>query len=83
MDNDLGVLTFDCYETLLDLSCVGQIAQEYGVDSKKAWTFFSSYEDRLMYGESFRSFEQLIREILRFVDFEMRTDGFKKTQIVF
>ncbi len=36
-----------------------------------------------MYGESFRSFEQLIREILRFVDFEMRTDGFKKTQIVF
>lgn len=74
------ILTFDCYGTLLDPSplygLIGQIAKEQGLSSEKAIHIFSSYEDRLMYGESFIKYDELLLQALMYCDMEMNCDGF-------
>lgn len=74
------ILTFDCYGTLLDPSplygLIGQIAKEQGLSSEKAIHIFSSYEDRLMYGESFMKYDELLLQALTYCDMEMNCDGF-------
>lgn len=69
------ILTFDCYGTLLDTSplydFIGKLAEDKGLSGQKAMNTFSSYEDRLMYGEDFINYDELLLEILSYCDMEM------------
>lgn len=74
------ILTFDCYGTLLDTSplynFIGKIAEDHGLSGSKAINTFSSYEDRLMYGENFINYDELLMEILSYCNMEMDCDVF-------
>ncbi|MFQ7292988.1 MAG: HAD family hydrolase [Monoglobales bacterium] len=74
------ILTFDCYGTLLDTAPlyehIADHAAKYGLSPYKAVQIFSCYEDRLMYGEDFKPYDQLLREILDYCDMELSTDIF-------
>ena len=74
------ILTFDCYGTLLDTSSlydlIGNIAKTNNLSSIETIHIFSSYEDRLMYGEPFISYEQLIKNVLSYCDMELKTSLF-------
>lgn len=74
------ILTFDCYGTLLDTSplysFIGKLAEDNGLSSQKAITTFSNYEDRLMYGESFINYDELLLEVLSYCDMEMNCNAF-------
>lgn len=74
------ILTFDCYGTLLDTSplysLIGKLAEDNGLSRQKAMQIFSSYEDRLMYGEDFIRYDALLWEILSYCDMEMNCDLF-------
>lgn len=74
------ILTFDCYGTLLETSSIydliGNIANINNLSSIEAIHIFSSYEDRLMYGENFMPYEQLIKNILTYCDMELKTSVF-------
>lgn len=74
------ILTFDCYGTLLDTSplynYIGEIAENNGLSSQKAIITFSSYEDRLMYGEDFINYDKLLLEVLYYCDMEMNCNIF-------
>ena len=76
------ILTFDCYWTLLDTSPVpafiGQTAQAHGLPGETARHVFSSYVDRLMYGEAFRPFDKLLMEALGYCDMELKTAVFSR-----
>lgn len=75
------ILTFDCYGTLIDTSPfyneIGKIGEELGLDSKKIVDTFINYEDRLMYGESFRKLSEIIYEALEYCEFEMNCTGIR------
>jgi HAD superfamily hydrolase len=72
------ILTFDCYGTLLDTSnlyaYIQKIGDKKGGFGKKAVEIFHNYEDRLMYGEDFRSYDELLYEVLSYCDMEMNTN---------
>ena len=74
------ILTFDCYGTLLDTSSlydlIGNIAKTNNLSSIETIHIFSNYEDRLMYGEPFISYEQLIKNVLSYCDMELKTSLF-------
>lgn len=74
------ILTFDCYGTLLDTSplydFIGRIAGLNGLSNQKAMKVFSDYEDRLMYGEDFITYDRLLLEILTYCNMELSTDIF-------
>ncbi|WP_276819743.1 HAD family hydrolase, partial [Mailhella massiliensis] len=74
------ILTFDCYGTLLNTAplydFVGKLAESNGLSAQKAINIFSSYEDRLMYGEDFINYDKLLFEILSYCDMEMNSDIF-------
>lgn len=74
------ILTFDCYGTLLDTSAlynfIGRLAEDNELSASKAISTFSSYEDRLMYGEDFINYDVLLMEILSYCDMEMNCDVF-------
>lgn len=74
------ILTFDCYGTLLNTSplynFIGDIAEENGLSKEKAIEVFSSYEDRLMYGEEFIVYDKLLFEVLTYCNMELNTDIF-------
>lgn len=74
------ILTFDCYGTLLDTSplynFIGKIAMNNGLSGQKAINTFSSYEDRLMYGEDFINYDKLLFEVLSYCDMEMNCNSF-------
>lgn len=74
------ILTFDCYGTLLDTSplysFIGKLAEDIGLSSQKAIATFSNYEDRLMYGESFINYDDLLLEVLSYCDMEMNCNVF-------
>lgn len=69
------ILTFDCYGTLLDTSplynFIGRLAEGNGLSGQKAVYTFSSYEDRMMYGEDFINYDKLLLEVLSYCDMEM------------
>lgn len=74
------ILTFDCYGTLLDTSSlynfIGNVAENHNLSKEKAIEIFSSYEDRLMYGEEFITYDKLLFEILTYCNLELNTDIF-------
>jgi 2-haloacid dehalogenase len=74
------IITFDCYGTLLDTSSlynfIGNIAENHNLSKEKAIEIFSSYEDRLMYGEEFITYDKLLFEILTYCNLELNTDIF-------
>lgn len=76
------IITFDCYGTLLctDIlyDTIADIAIEHQLSCEKAKQIFTSYEDRLMYGESFLPYDQLLLKALRYCDMEMNTEVFEK-----
>jgi 2-haloacid dehalogenase len=76
------ILTFDCYGTLIDTlpfyNEIGKIGEELGLDSKKIVETFVNYEDRLMYGESFRKLSDIIYKALEYCEFELKCDKIKR-----
>lgn len=74
------ILTFDCYGTLLDTSplynYIGNVAETNDLAKEKAMEVFSSYEDRLMYGEAFLNYDKLLFEVLTYCDMELKTNIF-------
>lgn len=77
----MSVLTFDCYGTLLNSDIIYEyiekVAKEHGVDGQHARDIFTTYEDRLMYGEPYQDYDQILKQILEYCDFELKTDFFK------
>lgn len=69
------ILTFDCYGTLLDMSDVTRtikhIAITHHQEPEVCANLYTTWEDRLMYGEEYRDFEDLIKEILIYMDREL------------
>lgn len=76
------ILTFDCYGTLIDTlpfyTELGKIGEDLGLDSKKIVETFVIYENRLMYGESFRKLSEIIYKALEYCEFELKCDHLKR-----
>lgn len=74
------ILTFDCYGTLLNTDILYEhiyhLAEENGLSGNKAREIFTHYEDRLMYGEDFIPYDQLLFYALEYCDMELNTDLF-------
>lgn len=73
-------LTFDCYGTLLDTSGIGtflaDLASKHHLSAEKAVAIYTNYEDRLMYGEEFHPYQELLQMILDYCDQELVTNVF-------
>lgn len=69
------ILTFDCYGTLLNTKplyeYIGKTAELHNLAKAQAMAVFSSYEDRLMYGEAFMPYDKLLLEVLSYCDMEL------------
>ncbi len=80
--NTTPILTFDCYGTLLDTrpfyALIESEARKAGLDPKEATSAFCRWEDRLMYGEPYCSYEEILRKALAWCDWEFHTDVFEK-----
>ncbi len=76
------VLTFDCYGTLLDTSpfydLIRSAAREAGIDPSAAISVFCRWEDRLMYGEPYSDYDQILHKALVWCDWQLGTDVFAK-----
>ncbi|KRN28762.1 haloacid dehalogenase family hydrolase [Lactobacillus selangorensis] len=76
-------LTFDCYDTLLDMTPIDavltEIARTGNVNADKALAIYANYEDRLMYVNNIRPYEKLIAANLDFVDMELSCAPLFKT----
>lgn len=74
------ILTFDCYGTLLDTSplygFIAQTAAQHGLNPAQAAAVFAAYEDRLMYGEAFVPYNELLQNVLSYCDMELNTGIF-------
>ena len=77
------ILTFDCYGTLINtqpiLDLISDIAEENDLNFKYAVNTYVSYEDRLMYGESYIPYDKLIKKVLEYCDMELNSDIFSKS----
>jgi len=75
-------LTFDCYGTLINTApmydAVGKIGVKYGLDENEVQQIFINYEDRLMYGEDFIPYDELVYQALGYCDLELNTDVIQK-----
>jgi len=76
------VLTFDCYGTLLNTDVlydyVYHLAKINGFSGNQAREIFIHYEDRLMYGEDFIPYDQLLFFALEYCDMELNTNIFAR-----
>lgn len=74
------VLTFDCYGTLLNndilYEYIYNLADRNGISGNKAREIFIHYEDRLMYGEDYIPYDQLLLSALEYCDMELNTNIF-------
>ena len=74
-------LTFDCYGTLLDTSPlythISSTAERNGFSGDKAKGIFVNYEDRLMYGEDYIPYIDLLHYTLEYCDMELNTNIFE------
>lgn len=74
------VLTFDCYGTLLNTDILYEYVYNWteknGIAGTNAKEIFIHYEDRLMYGEDFISYDQLLLLALEYCDMELNTNIF-------
>lgn len=74
------IFTFDCYGTLLNTDAlyefVKKTAQANDLPSEKASEIFTHYEDRLMYGEDYIPYNELLYNALEYCDMELNTDVF-------
>jgi 2-haloacid dehalogenase len=75
------ILTFDCYGTLIDTSplymYISSVAETNGIAADKAKGIFVNYEDRLMYGEDYVPYIDLLRYVLEYCDMELNTNIFE------
>ncbi len=75
-------LTFDCYGTLINTApmyeAVGKLGAESGLDEELVRGLFVNYEDRLMYGESFIPYDELVYQALGYCDLELNTQMIQK-----
>lgn len=76
------ILTFDCYGTLLNTApiynTVEIIAEKNGIDGQAAKVVFTNYEDRLMYGEDYIPYDEVVSQALEYCDLEMSCNIFYK-----
>lgn len=72
-------VTFDLYGCLVNFRLiqhfVGQVARERKLKPDLAEDFFNLYYSRVMYGEQFKSYKQLLSRVLSYVDMEMDTNN--------
>ena len=66
----IKLITFDCYGTLVDTApfyeAAGEIGVQHQIDRGLFQKAFELYEDRMMYGEYFMPYEQVIEQALRY-----------------
>lgn len=78
------ILTFDCYGTLLDTTPIKQLlmqlARKCKRNEKTVVNTYSSFEDRLMYGETIVPYENLIQRDLEYLDMIFGTALFFQKQ---
>lgn len=78
------ILTFDCYGTLLDTTPIKQLLMQLARKCKRNETTdvntYSSFEDRLMYGETIVPYENLIQRDLEYLDMIFGTALFFQKQ---
>lgn len=78
---DKKILTFDCYGTLFNTKPLYEhliyIARKNGLSPGKVKETFINYEDRLMYGEDFIKYDDLLYRILEYCDMELNSAVFK------
>lgn len=76
------ILTFDCYGTLINTAPmyneVFKIGEEHGLSGAAVRDIFVNYEDRLMYGEDYKPYDELVYEALGYCDMELNTDVIQK-----
>lgn len=72
-------VTFSLYGCLVNYRLiphfVGQLAVEHGLKSALAESYFNVYYNRVMYGERFRAYKDLLLRTLQYVDMEMDSKG--------
>lgn len=73
------LLTFDCYGTLIDTAPLrdklGTIAAQQSIDRSAMIHTYSSFEDRLMYGEGlFTVYSQIFYQALEYCEMELNAD---------
>lgn len=75
------LITFDCYGTLIDTMPfydeIGKVGVELGIDKNTIINTFNDYEDRLMYGEPFKKYTDLIYKTLEYCELELNCSGIK------
>lgn len=76
------LITFDCYGTLIDTAPfyneIGKVGSELGINNNIIVNIFSNYEDRLMYGEPFIKYTDLIYKALDYCELELSCDHIKE-----
>lgn len=77
--NERRALSFSLYGCLVNYRLiphfVGQIAVEHGLKSALAESYFNVYYNRVMYGEGFRQYRNVLLRTLEYVDMEMDSKG--------
>lgn len=75
-----ATITFDCYGTLLDTSPFHELLAKTGVKAgiqpDLAVETFTSWEDRLMYGDPYQDYDRLLQEVLAWCDRQLNTAVF-------
>ena len=73
------LVTFDCYATLINTAplygSVGDIGPTIGIDKQVLTNAFVSFEDRLMYGESFLRYDKLVYRALEYCELDLNCSG--------
>jgi len=73
------LVTFDCYATLINTAplygSVGALGPKIGIDEKLLTNTFVSFEDRLMYGESFLRYDALVYRALEYCELDLNCTG--------
>ncbi|MDH0600440.1 HAD hydrolase-like protein [Latilactobacillus sakei] len=84
----IKLITFDCYGTLVDTApfyeAAGEIGVQHQIDRGLFQKAFELYEDRMMYGEYFMPYEQVIEQALRYCahDFNYEYENADLTQML-
>lgn len=75
-----ATITFDCYGTLLDTSpfheLLAKTAVKAGIQPDLAVEAFTTWEDRLMYGDPYQDYDRLLQEVLGWCDRQLNTTVF-------
>lgn len=73
------LITFDCYETLMDtdpfFDAIAEVGAKVGEDIAKVRNTYLSWEDRIMYGTPFIRYDELVRKALALTESDLNISG--------